>query len=359
VATAPASAGEAARYDPAAEVVQICSDLIRFDTSNRGDGSGNGERAAAEYVAGLLEDVGISCELYEFRPRRTSVIAEWGDGDESRLLLHGHLDVVPAVAGDWQIDPFSGEVSAGHVWGRGAVDMKNFIAMILSVVRARARVGAAPRRPITLCFTADEEAGGHLGAEPLVEAHREQLGRCTEAVGEVGGFSVTIRGRRLYLIEAGEKGLAWSHLTARGRAGHASMLNTDNAIRTIATAVTQIAEYNWPVELTPAMDTLLSTVAELTGIPASPRNIEALLAEFGPASRMVGAAVRNTTTPSMLNAGVKVNVVPTEAIAAIDGRFLPDREDEFLATVSDICGDDVAMDLISFQPGWSRPSKVT
>ena len=173
-------------------------------------------------------------------------MAQWGGADrlatarEGALLLHGHLDVVPAAAEDWQVDPFSGEIQDGYVWGRGAVDMKDFDAMLLSVVRARTRAGAVPERPIVLCFTADEEAGGHHGAQVLVEDHREQLEHCTEAVGEVGGFSTTIRGQRLYLIEAAEKGMAWMKLTARGRAGHGSMINDDNAVSRLSAAVARI-----------------------------------------------------------------------------------------------------------------------
>jgi acetylornithine deacetylase/succinyl-diaminopimelate desuccinylase-like protein len=197
-------------YDPAGEVVELCRDLIRIDTSNYGDESGPGERKAAEHVAALLDEVGIDSELFERDSGRTSLVAQWGGrpGDPGALLLHGHLDVVPAEAADWQVDPFSGEVEDGHVWGRGAVDMKDFDAMLLSVVRARTRAEAVPERPIVLCFTADEEAGGHRGAQVLVEEHADRLEHCTEAVGEVGGFSTTIRGRRLYLIEAAAKGMA-------------------------------------------------------------------------------------------------------------------------------------------------------
>src|SRR3954452_23883791 len=195
------------------EVVELCRDLIRIDTTNAGDDSGPGERKAAEYVAGLLEVVGIEARLYESDPGRTSVMATWGGQGaapgQGGLLLHGHLDVVPAAAEDWRVDPFSGEIQDGYVWGRGAVDMKDFDAMLLSIVRDRQRSGRVPSRPITLCFTADEEAGGHQGAQEIVEDHPELLEGCTEAVGEVGGFSATIRGRRVYLIEAAEKGMAW------------------------------------------------------------------------------------------------------------------------------------------------------
>src|ERR1700752_2685148 len=173
-----------------------------MDTSNYGDEDGPGERKAAEHVAALLDEVGIEATIYESEPGRASLVAHSGGsarGDDG-LLLHGHLDVVPAVAEDWQGDPFSGEVRDGELWGRGAVDMKDFDAMVLSVVRARTRAGVLPERPITLCFTAGEEGGGHGGAQRLVEDHPDELAHCSEAVGEVGGFSATVRGRRLYLV---------------------------------------------------------------------------------------------------------------------------------------------------------------
>ncbi|MFW6774992.1 M20/M25/M40 family metallo-hydrolase [Nocardioides sp. CPCC 205120] len=350
-----ADASYAPSYDPAAEVVELCRDLIRIDTSNYGDDSGPGERKAAEHVATLLDEVGIEARLYESEPGRTSVVARWGGSEGDPLLLHGHLDVVPAAAEDWQVHPFSGEVQDGYVWGRGAVDMKDFDAMLLSVVRARARAGQVPDRPMVLCFTADEEAGGHKGAQVLVEQHADELADCTEAVGEVGGFSATVRGRRVYLVEAAEKGMAWMKLTARGRAGHGSMVNTENAVTDLAGAVARIGAHQWPVRLTPTMEVLLATIGELAGVPATPENAPALVEEFGGAARMLGNVIRNSTNPTMLSAGYKVNVVPTEATAHVDGRFLPGFEDEFFATLAELTGEDVEIDFVSHQQPWETP----
>ncbi len=352
---------ETTSYDPAGEVVDLCRDLIRIDTTNYGSDEGPGERQAAEHVAGLLEEVGIEARLYESTPGRTSVMATWGgSGDgaaaaRGRLLLHGHLDVVPAAAEDWQVHPFSGEIKDGYVWGRGAVDMKDFDAMLLSTVRARQRAGRIPERPIVLCFTADEEAGGHHGAEVLVEEHRDEFEGVTEAVGEVGGFSTTVRGRRLYLIEAAEKGMAWMKLTARGRAGHGSMINPDNAVTRLSAAVARIGAHQWPVRLTPTMEVLLATVADLAGTEATPENAQSLIEEFGGAARMLGAVIRNTANPTQLDAGYKVNVIPTEATAHLDGRFLPGYEDEFFATLRELCGEDIEWDFLSHQQPWETP----
>ncbi|MCW2832602.1 MAG: peptidase, partial [Nocardioides sp.] len=289
-------------------------------------------------------------------PGRANLVARWGGGDgRAPLLLHGHLDVVPAEASDWKVDPFSGEVEDGQVWGRGAVDMKDFDAMLLSVVRARARADRAPQREIVICLTADEEAGGHKGAEFLMEHHRDELDGCTEAVSEVGGFSATVRGRRIYLIEAAEKGMAWMKLTARGRAGHGSMINDDNAVTRLAQAVARIGAHQWPVRLTPTMEVLLAAVAEIAGTEATPENAESLIDEFGSAARMLGAVIRNTANPTQLDAGYKVNVIPTEATAHIDGRFLPGYEDEFFDTLRALAGDGIEFDHISHQQPWEMP----
>ena len=336
-------------YDPAGEVVDICRDLIRIDTTNFGDGSGPGERKAAEHVAALLSEVGIEPEIHESEPGRASVLARWGGTTGEPLLLHGHLDVVPADADDWKVHPFSGEIQDGYVWGRGAVDMKDFDAMLLSVVRARQRAGVVPERPMVLCFTADEEAGGHKGAEYLVKEHSDLLADCTEAIGEVGGWSATIRGQRVYLIEAAEKGMAWMRLTAKGNAGHGSMVHPDNAVTELAAAVARIGRHEWPVRLTPSMQVLLSAVGEIAGVEATPENAESLVGEFGSAARMLGAVIRHSTNPTMLSAGYKVNVVPGEAVAHVDGRFLPGYEDEFFDTLAELVGDNISLDWVSKQ----------
>ncbi|CAA9349005.1 MAG: FIG016551: Putative peptidase [uncultured Nocardioidaceae bacterium] len=326
-------------YDPAGEVVDLCRDLIRIDTTNPGDDSGPGERKAAEYVAEQLAAVGLHPEIYESVPGRTSVLARWGSGDRDPLLVHGHLDVVPAQAADWSVDPFAGEVVDGYVWGRGAVDMKDFDAMVLSVVRARQRAGAEPARPVLLAFTADEEAGSRRGAHWLVDEHPHLFEGVREAVGEVGGFSTEVGGQRLYLLESGEKGLAWMRLTASGTAGHGSMRHPDNAVTALARAVAAVGAYDWPVQPGPSMQLLLETIRDLTG--ATGADPDELIAAFGPAARMIGAGIRNTTNPTQLRAGYKTNVVPGEAVAHVDGRYLPGQDDEFARVMRELVGPDI------------------
>ncbi len=343
-------------YRPEADVIEICRDLIRIDTTNFGDDSGPGERLAAEYVAEKLAEVGIESEFFEPVKGRTSVVARWGDPNAAdRLLVHGHLDVVPAAKQDWKVDPFSGEIVDGYLWGRGAVDMKDFDAAILSVVRARTQAGQLPARAVTLVFTADEEAGSIAGAHPIVAQRPEWLEGCTEGIGEVGGFSTTVAGKRIYLVETAEKGLAWLRLRAHGTAGHGSMRNTDNAVTAVAEAVAAIGRHQWPVRITPAMGELLDEVARLTGHANVEDNVDALVEYFGPAARMLAAVVRNTANPTMLDSGYKHNVVPGEATASVDGRFLPGYEDEFFATLRDLLPDNVSYELLVHDKALSTP----
>ena len=339
-----------ASYDPAAEVVDFCSELIGIDTTNAGDNAGPGERKAAEYVAERLGDVGLESTLLERSSGRTNLLARWegADPDLPPLLLHGHLDVVPAEADDWRFPPFAGEIDGGYVHGRGAIDMKDFDAMILSVLRARVRAEAPPRRPVVLAFTADEEAGSGYGGHWLVDEHPDLLADCTEAVGEVGGWSTVVGGQRLYMVESGEKGLGWMRLTARGTAGHGSMRHPDNAVTRLAGAIAALGAHEWPIAPTPTMQRLLDVAAPLAG--ADRDDPDAVLAAFGPAARMLGAGIRNTTNPSMLQAGYKVNVVPAVATARVDGRFLPGQEDTFLNTVRSIVEDDIEVEFETHQP---------
>ena len=334
------------------EVAELCSDLIRIDTTNPGDHSGPGERTAAEYVAERLSEVGLDPQLYESHPGRASVVARIRGTEPGRpaLLVHGHLDVVPADPGDWQVHPFSGERRDGCVWGRGAVDMKDMDAMVLAVTRQRLAEGRRPPRDIVLAFVADEEAGGAWGARWLVDNHPELFEGCTEAISEVGGFSYTIGGKdgpqRLYLVEVAEKGMAWMRLLARGRAGHGSMLSSENAVTELAEAVARLGRHEFPVQLTPAVRDFLSEVSGIMGVDFEPDNPRAILDKLGPITRLAGATVKNTVNPTVLNAGYKVNVIPQVASAEVDGRFLPGHEDEFFAEVDRILGPDVQREFI-------------
>jgi len=331
------------------EVAGLASDLIRIDTSNPGDDTGPGERAAAEHVAGLLAEVGLEPALFESRPGRASVVTRIEGEDPARpaLLLHGHLDVVPAEPADWRVHPMSGEIGDGCVWGRGAVDMKDMDAMMLAVARQRMREGRRPPRDVVLAFVADEEAGGHLGAGWLVDHHPELFDGVTEAVGEVGGFSTVIGGQRMYLVQTAEKGIAWLRLRASGTAGHGSMLQPENAVTELAETVARIGRHEWPVRLTPTVAAFLTAAGEALGTGFRENEPAALLAKLGPVARMIGATLTNTANPTILSAGYKVNVVPQHATAQIDGRFLPGHEEEFLAELDGLLGPGVRREFIN------------
>ncbi len=337
-------------FVPAAEdeVAGICRDLIRIDTTNPGDHSGPGERRAAEYVASLLSEVGLNPEVLESHPKRTSLVAriEGQDPSRSALLIHGHLDVVPASAADWRLDPFAGEIEDGCVWGRGAVDMKDMDAIMLAVARQRLREGRKPARDVVLAFTADEEAGGTWGAAFLAQQHADLFEGVTEAIGEVGGFSVSAGDKRLYAVQTAEKGLAWMRLTATGTAGHGSMIHSANAVTALAEAMARVGRHQWPVQLPDSTRAFLEHASQAPGIEFDPRDPGSVIGKLGGMSKMIGATVQHTANPTGLRAGYKVNVIPQAASGEIDGRFLPGREEEFFAELDRLLGSAVTREFI-------------
>ncbi|MBB0230950.1 M20/M25/M40 family metallo-hydrolase, partial [Streptomyces calidiresistens] len=255
------------------------------------------------------------------------------------LMIHGHTDVVPANAADWTHHPFSGEIADGCVWGRGAVDMKDMDAMTLAVVRDRLRSGRRPPRDIVLAFLADEEAGGTHGARYLVDHHPDLFEGVTEAISEVGGFSFTVNENlRLYLIETAQKGMHWMRLTVDGTAGHGSMVNRDNAITELCEAVGRVGRHTFPVRVTKTVRSFLDELSDALGVELDPEDMEATLARLGGIAKIIGATLSNTAAPTQLDAGYKVNVIPGQAVAHVDGRFLPGYEEEFLADIDRLIG---------------------
>ncbi|MGI8881190.1 MAG: M20/M25/M40 family metallo-hydrolase [Jatrophihabitans sp.] len=328
------------------EVTELLVDLIRINTSN----PTHPERPAAEWVAAKLDEVGLESEIFESEPGRASLVSrvEGEDRDRAPLLIHCHLDVVPAQPEEWSVDPFAGEVKDGYVWGRGAVDMKDMDAMTLAVIREWRRTGKKPPRDIVLAFVADEEAGGKYGAHYLVDNHPELFADCSEAIGEVGGFSVSLGSDlRLYPIQTAEKGIGWLKLTAKGRPGHGSMLHEDNAVTKLADAVSRIGHYEFPIHVTDTMRELLEDIARLTGLEIDPDDPGPGLSKLGGMARMLGAALRNTANPTMLDAGYKANVIPSTAEATIDTRFLPAQEEQLLAVIDELAGEDITREWIT------------
>jgi acetylornithine deacetylase/succinyl-diaminopimelate desuccinylase-like protein len=336
------------------DVVRICQDLIRIDTTNTGDpDTCAGEQVAAEYVAGVLAEAGLTPQIRQSAPGRTNLVARIPGTDPSReaLLVHGHLDVVPADPAEWSVHPFSGELRDGYVWGRGAVDMKDFDAMVLAVVRQWHREGYAPPRDIVLAFLADEEAGGEYGGHWLVDHHRELFDGCTEAIGEVGGFSFPVSAdQRLYLVQTAEKGIAWLRLHARGRPGHGSMVHDDNAVTALAEAVARLGRHRFPIVVTDTVRGFLAEVAQVLGVEVDPDQPEQLVGKLGMIAPIVGSTLRNTANPTRLAAGYKDNVIPGKASATIDGRTLPGQDALFLDQVREVVGPDIEIEPVRVQP---------
>lgn len=346
------------------EVVTLLSDLIRIDTSNRGGGDCN-ERPAAEYAVEKLSEAGVEATILESAPGRANVVARIaGTEPGGALLVHGHLDVVPAQASDWSVDPFSGEVRDGMVWGRGALDMKNMDAMILAVVRAWAREGRRPQRDIVIAFTADEEDSAAYGSDFLAKNHGDLFEGCTEGISESGGSTTHARTTsgdrvRLYPIGAGERGTAWLEVMAEGTAGHGSRGSKDNAVAALAGAMARIDEYEWPVRLTPTVRAALVGIGGALGVDVRPDDpdfdVDAALDAFGAARRLVEATVRNSANPTMMSAGYKVNVIPGHATGRVDGRVVPDGRGEFEKTMDELTGDRVSWEYHHKSPALSAP----
>jgi len=339
---------------PEDEVGRICSELIRIESTNFGDGSGPGERKAAEYVMAELTDVGLDPVLVESKPGRASVMVRIEGSDPSRpgLAVHGHLDVVPANAADWQVDPFGAEERDGCIWGRGAVDMKDMDAMILANIRHLARSGAKPARTTTFAFFADEEAGGLQGAHWVVEHHPDWFEGVTEAVSEVGGYSVTVpsaktgQPTRAYLLQTAEKGIAWLRLHAHGRAGHGSVPNDENAVVRLAEAITRISAHVWPREYIASVRQLLDGLSELTGTSYAGDDLTRLLGHLGGAAGFVKGTLQDTANFTMLDSGYKHNVIPQSASASLDCRFLPGHEEDLMAKIRELAGEFVEVEVL-------------
>lgn len=339
---------DAQRRELEDDVVKLCQELIQIPSVNFGEGKGD-EKVAAEYVAAKMKEVGIESKIYESAPNRCSVVARIEGRDKSKpgLVVNGHLDVVPANAADWSVDPFSGVIKDGCIWGRGAVDMKNMDAMILAVIRLWAKHNYQPERTIVIVFFADEEAGGIYGSRWMAEKHPEVFAGCSETISEVGGFSLTLlSGKRVYAIEVSQKGIEWMKLTAEGVAGHGSMVNNANAVTRLSEAIAKIGNHTWPQRITKTSDLFFQKISELSGKPYDKNNLQPLIDEVGPMGKMIGATLCNTTNPTMLEAGYKANVIPQSASAVVDGRTLPGYEKELLETVKTLVGEHVKVESL-------------
>lgn len=325
-------------------VGQLTQQLLRINTSN----PGHAEKPAAELVADQLSDLGVAVQWFEPEPGRSSVVGRVSGTDRQLppLLLHAHLDVVPAVEKDWQRDPFGGDLCDGYLWGRGAVDMKGSVGIILESLRAMLERGQRPRRDLVLAFFADEEAGGEVGAGYVTRTRPDLFADCAEAVGEVGGFSHTLDDdHRAYFVATAEKGVWWARVVADGRAGHGSMINPDNPVALLSAALTRVYEYGDAERIfTPTTTAMFGELRRTLGTPEA--SDDELLARLGPLRRMMQAGLQNTVNPTQLSAGYKTNVVPAIATGTIDARFLPGEEEKFRHELASLAGDRVRIEQI-------------
>ena len=336
------------------EAVRITRDLIRIDSSNFGGHDpatwGPGERAAAEYVVAQLEEVGLAPEIIESAPGRSNVVVRLPGEDRERggLVIHGHLDVVPANAEDWSVDPFAAEVIDGVLYGRGAVDMKDMDGMILAVVRHLARTGQKPPRDLVIIMFADEEAGGTYGSRWMIEHRPDVFEGCTEAISEVGGYSITLPTKeggdvRAYLLQTAEKGYAWLRLKATGRAGHGSVPNDENAIVRLSRAIAAIDAHQFPREYVASVRTLFDSVTDITGTQWSEDDVESFLPLLGGARQFVAGTLADSANVTTFHAGYKGNVIPQTAEAELDCRFLPGHQEDLLALIDELSGEHVEL----------------
>jgi acetylornithine deacetylase/succinyl-diaminopimelate desuccinylase-like protein len=337
-------------------VARIARDLIRFPSVNWGDGRSDGETEAALYVEAELNRMGLQTRLYEPQPGRVSVLTRVeGATPGPALVVHGHTDVVPADAKNWTVDPFGGVIRDGMLWGRGAVDMKNMDAMILTALDGILSSGRRPARDLVVAFFADEEAGGLHGSHWVVDHHPEEFAGATEAVSEVGGYSIDLDGTRAYLLQTGEKALVWAKLTARGPAAHGSRLIRDNAVTKLAEAVVAIGRKDWPIRLTETTTALVDELGRQLGLDPRIVGPDAVVLASGTASGFILATLRTTTNPTVLQAGYKHNVIPDEASALIDIRTLPGEEAEVLAEIRELIGPDIEIETIHTDIGLENP----
>jgi acetylornithine deacetylase/succinyl-diaminopimelate desuccinylase-like protein len=338
------------------DTARIARDLIRIDTTNWGGGRARGETEAAEYVEAELRRLGLEPILWDAAERRTNVVARVPGRDPSRpaLVVHGHLDVVPADPANWSVDPFGGEIRDGLLWGRGAVDMKDMDAMILTALGDLHAAGEQPARDVVVAFFSDEENGGVHGSHRVVDEHPEWFAGATEAISEVGGYSVDVGGTRAYLLQTGEKALVWIRLVARGTAAHGSRVIRDNAVTKLARAVARLGDEEWPLRMTTTTTQLIAELRTMLGMPEDADPDEVVLAT-GTAAGFLQATLRVTGNPTVLEAGYKHNVIPDTASALIDLRPFPGQEDEVLARVRELVGPEIEIEVLHHDIGLEFP----
>ncbi|MFL5982155.1 MAG: M20/M25/M40 family metallo-hydrolase [Gaiellaceae bacterium] len=341
--------------------VELLQQLIRFDTTNP---PGN-ERECIEFVRGLVEDAGVEAELYAKDPARPNLVARLrGTGERAPLLLQGHVDVVTTAAQSWAQPPFGGELVDGWVWGRGALDMKGGVAMMVSAFLRAARSGQKLPRDVILCVLADEENGGNYGAKFLVEEHAELFDGVQYSLGEFGGFTLEIAGRHLYPIQVAEKQICWLKARLPGRGGHGAMPQHGGTMARLAQFLRDIDRKRTPIHITPAARAMIEAIAATLPRPnrdvmralLRPRLTDRVLPLLGERAPTLEALLRNTVNVTIVRASDKVNVVPGTVEVELDCRALPGfGPNAVIREVQELVGADVELELLLYDPGPPDP----
>lgn len=349
------------------DVVTVLQQLLRLDTTNRAPGDAEGELVAAQWIHDQLTQAGYHSRMLtrEDAPHRANVVVRVSGTDPTLegVLVHAHLDVVPAEAEQWSFDPFGGDVVDGYVRGRGATDMKDMCAMTLSVLLDWAATGDRPRRDVVVAFVADEETDGAFGAQWLVDAHPGLFDGVAVGIGESGGVIDVYPGAdgqpvRLARIAAGERGTLHLLLTARGRSGHGSRPGGSNAVLALIDALHRIGHHAWPPHVSPLVRAQLEQTAAALGLAADLTTDEGVLRtieELGGAADAAAFTIRASTTPTVVRAGYKVNVIPGLAVAEVDVRCPPGFEDDLLAALPGLVGDGVTFEHTVREPPVQAP----
>ena len=342
--------------------VELLRRLIRFDTTNP---PGN-EAECMEFVRRLLEDAGVETELYAREPGRPNLVARLpGKGSGKPLLLQGHVDVVTTAGQNWARPPFGGDVVDGYVWGRGAIDMKGGVAMLVSAFLRAARGEIEPAGDVLLVLLCDEEAGGDFGAKFLVEEHAHLFAGIEYALGEFGAFTLHLGGRRFYPIQVAEKQICWLKATIRGSGGHGAMINRGGTMARLGRFLRDLDRKRLPIHVTPVAREMLERMAADLPQPRrgvllsllKPRLTDRVLPLLGEAVRTTEPLLRNTVSPTIVRAGEKINVVPAQIEVELDGRALPGfGPDDLIGELQELVGKDVELELVRHDPGPSEPN---
>ena len=319
-----------------------------------------------EFVRRLLEDAGVETELYAREPGRPNLVARLpGKGSGKPLLLQGHVDVVTTAGQNWARPPFGGDVVDGYVWGRGAIDMKGGVAMLVSAFLRAARGEIEPAGDVLLVLLCDEEAGGDFGAKFLVEEHAHLFAGIEYALGEFGAFTLHLGGRRFYPIQVAEKQICWLKATIRGSGGHGAMINRGGTMARLGRFLRDLDRKRLPIHVTPVAREMLERMAADLPQPRrgvllsllKPRLTDRVLPLLGEAVRTTEPLLRNTVSPTIVRAGEKINVVPAQIEVELDGRALPGfGPDDLIGELQELVGKDVELELVRHDPGPSEPN---